>query len=72
MEERDYLLWMAAQDLADETLLLVKDALAGTVHTRESLAARFAAGGCSTVANGVGGASDGHGPPPGSGSRTEP
>ncbi|GBF96324.1 exonuclease [Raphidocelis subcapitata] len=49
VEERDHLLWLKEQDLADETLLLVTDALAGVVHDRASLAARFAGAAAAAV-----------------------
>lgn len=35
--ERDYLLWMSAQDFSDETLAIVRNALAGHFPTRTTL-----------------------------------
>lgn len=61
VEERDTLLWLRQQDLSDEALIIVTDALAGVRHTRASLAARLAAAaaagraGTRAVGDGAGG-----------------
>jgi hypothetical protein len=44
VEQRDRLLWMCQQPekFSDEVILILKDALAGTIHTKATLPARLA------------------------------